>query len=160
MEWSSLLTEIVSGSFDMLKKVALIIFPLLIGIEIADEKGVLNKVSALFKPILKHFKLSKNAALPLIAAQMFGLLYGAGIILREVEDDKLHSQDLMPLSIFLVICHAVIEDTLLFASIGGNVFIILGMRVVLAIIITYFYSKYFVTKEEVNVEDLTEIDCC
>ncbi|WP_245547378.1 nucleoside recognition domain-containing protein [Halobacteroides halobius] len=144
----------------MLKKIALIIFPLLIGVEVADEIGILDRLAQLFNPILKYFKLPKEASIPLLVAQIFGLTYGAGVILRSVEEDQLSASDLMTLAIFLVICHAAIEDTLLFAALGANGLIILGMRVVLAIVITYLYAKYFVEKDQLEIEKLREVDCC
>lgn len=160
MDWSAFFSEILWGSFDMLRKVALILFPLLIGIEVVDDWGILDKFSALFNPVLKYFKLPKDASLPLIVAQIFGLTYGAGVILRSVEEERLSKSELMTMAVFLVICHAVVEDTLLFVAIGGNGFVILFTRLFLAIIITYLYTKFFVKDETIDVEGLSKIDCC
>lgn len=160
MEWSQFLSETLWGSLDMLKKLAFIIFPLLIVVEVADESGVLNKFSQLFDPILSKFKLSSEASLPLIVAQIFGLTYGAGVMIRSVEDDKLSQSDLKIMAVFLVICHAVIEDTLLFMALGGNGLIILGTRIVLAVSLTYIYAKVFIPEQDLEYEKLTETDCC
>ena len=160
MEWSQFLSETIWGSLDMLKKLALIIFPLLISVEVADESGLLNKFSKLFDPILSKFKLSSEASLPLIVAQIFGLTYGAGVMIRSVEDDKLSTSDLKIMAVFLVICHAVIEDTLLFMAMGGNGLIILGIRLILAVLLTYIYAKLFIADTELDYEKLAETDCC
>ncbi len=160
MDWISFFNDSFWGSLDMIKSLALILFPLLIGVEIVDELGILDKFSKLFTPVLKYFKLSRHASLPLIVAQVFGITYGAGVILRSVEEDKLRSSELMTLAIFIVICHAVVEDTLLFAAIGGNALIILGARLLLAILITYLYTQYFVEDDNVNVEALVDSECC
>ncbi|MBM7555196.1 nucleoside recognition domain-containing protein [Halanaerobacter jeridensis] len=160
MEWSQFLSETMWGSLEMLKKLALIIFPLLISIEVADDSGILDKFSQLFDPILRKFKLSSEASLPLIVAQIFGLTYGAGVMLRSVEDDKLSQSDLKIMAVFLVICHAVIEDTLLFMAIGGNGLIMLGTRLVLAVVLTFVYSKVFIAEEELDYDKLAETDCC
>ena len=142
MEWAEFFIEAFEGSWDMLKTLAVIIFPLLIGIELTEELGVLTRLSKLFAPVLKHFQLPKEASLSLIVAQIFGLTYGAGVILTEVKEDKLSQRELMTLTVFLVICHAVIEDTLLFIAIGGRGFVMLGTRLVLAVVITYVYAHY------------------
>ena len=160
MEWSQFFSETIIGSWEMIKKLALIIFPLLISIEVAEDSGFLDKFSSLFDPILRKFKLSSAASLPLIVAQIFGLTYGAGVMIKSVEDDKLSPADLKIMAVFLVICHAVVEDTLLFAAIGGNALIILGTRVVLAIVLTYVYSKFFIEDHELDYERLAETDCC
>jgi spore maturation protein SpmB len=160
MDWAGFFFEVFNGSLGMLKTVAVILFPLLIGIEIVDELGLLDKFSSLFAPILRIFKLPKDASLPLIVAQVFGITYGAGLIIRSVEDDKLSSSELMTVAVFLMVCHAVVEDTLLFVAIGGNGLIMLGSRVILAILITYLYSKYFVNNEKIDIEELVDADCC
>lgn len=142
MEWNAFINECFYGIIDMLKKLALIIFPLLIFVEVTDEIGLLKKISNLFKGFLKHFNLPPEAGLPLIISQTFGLLFGAGLILRSTKENKFKYGELMSISIFFAICHAVFEDTLLFTAIGGNGFIILGTRIILALLITYIYGRY------------------
>ncbi|MCK8817471.1 nucleoside recognition domain-containing protein [Natroniella sulfidigena] len=145
MDWSAMFRDMLVGNLDMLTDIAKIIFPLLIGIELADELGILDKVSQLFTPVLKYFNLPSEAGLPLIVSQIFGITYGAGVIIRIVDEDKLSTEELMSLGIFLAICHAVIEDTLLFIAIGGRGVIMLGTRILLAISLTYIYSNYLVS---------------
>ncbi|OCL26913.1 nucleoside recognition domain-containing protein [Orenia metallireducens] len=159
MDWTGFFSEVINGSLGMLKTVALILFPLLIGVEIVDDLGLLDKFSSLFAPILRNFKLPKDASLPLIVAQVFGITYGAGLIIRSVEEDRLSASELMTMAVFLMVCHAVVEDTLLFVAIGGNGLIMLGSRVVLAVFITYLYTRYFVKGEEVDIEVLSEAKC-
>ncbi|WP_408954688.1 nucleoside recognition domain-containing protein [Natroniella sp. ANB-PHB2] len=147
MDWSEMLLEILSGNLELLIDIAKIIFPLLIGIEIADEVGILDKVSQLFNPFLKYFNLPSEAGLPLIVSQIFGITYGAGVIIRIVDEDRLTAEELMSVGVFLAICHAVIEDTLLFIAIGGRGVIMLGVRIMLAIALTYIYSNYLVNNQ-------------
>ncbi len=142
MDWNAFLLESLNGIWGMLKQLAFIIFPLLIFVEIIDKIGLLDKISNLFKNIFRYFNLPKEASLPLIVGQTFGLLFGAGLILRTTQENKLNAGELMSISVFFAICHAVFEDTLLFMAIGGNGAIILGTRLLLACIITFFYGKY------------------
>ena len=142
MDWSAFANDAFFGVINMLKQLALIVFPLFIGVEIIDYFGILEKISKFFQRGLSYLELPREASLPLIIAQSFGLLYGAGLIIRATKEDNLSSGDLMSISVFFALCHAVFEDTLLFAAIGGNGFIILGMRLVLALISTYIYGIY------------------
>jgi len=142
MDWNGFILESLSGVWGMLKQLAIIIFPLLIFVEIIDKIGLLDKISDLFKNIFKFFNLPKEASLPLIVGQTFGLLFGAGLILRTTQENKLNGGELMSISIFFAICHAIFEDTLLFMAIGGNGALILGTRLLLASIITFSYGKY------------------
>lgn len=152
MDWNGFLHESLTGIWSMAKQMALIIFPLLIFVEIIDEVGILEKISNAFKNILKHLHLPKEASLPLIIGQAFGLLFGAGLILRATADNKFKTDELMSISIFFAICHAVFEDTLLFMAIGGNGVIILGTRLFMAIMITYLYGKYRSYKEDKQIK--------
>lgn len=140
MDWSMFFTESITGSFDIIKKLAMIIFPLFITIEIIDEIGLLEKISNIFKIFLRYLNLPKEAGLPILIAQTFGLLFGAGLIIRSTSE--FDQGDMMALAILFAICHAVFEDTLLFVAIGGNGFIILGTRIILAVLLTYIFGKY------------------
>lgn len=142
MNWIGFFHDSFFGVISMLKQMALIVFPLFIGVEIIDYYGVLEKVSGLFQGVLQYFQLPREASLPFIVSQSFGLLYGAGLIIRATEEDNLNSGELFSISIFFSLCHAVFEDTLIFAAMGGSGLIILSLRVFLAASITYFYGLY------------------
>lgn len=142
MDWNGFFFESISGIWNMMRQLAIIIFPLLILIEIIDKIGLLDMISDLFKDILAYLNLPKEASLPIIVGQIFGLLFGASLILRSTSENEFNTKELMSISIFFAICHAVFEDTLLFMAIGGNGAIILGTRLIFAIIITYLYGKY------------------
>jgi hypothetical protein len=162
MDWIAFLHDSFFGSVDILKKMVSIIFPLFIGIEIIDHFGILQKVSRLFEGVLGIFNLPKEASLPIIIAQSFGLLFGAGLILRATEENNLKPEELMTISVFFALCHAVFEDTLLFTAIGGNGAIILGSRILFAVVVTYIYSQYRksnrdegYSKQEIGLEKQT-----
>ena len=143
MDWTAFFQDSFFGSIEILKKMIFIIFPLFIGIEVIDHFGILEKVSGMFEGVLSIFNLPREASMPIIASQSFGLLFGAGLILRATEENDLKQRELMTIAIFFALCHAVFEDTLLFTAIGGNGIIILGSRVLFAVVITYIYSQYW-----------------
>ncbi len=51
--------------------------------------------------------------------------------------------------IFLIACHAVVEDTFIFVAVGADLWLLLGSGLGVAVIITYFASK-ILNKIEVN----------
>ncbi len=51
-------------------------------------------------------------------------------------------KSLILVSMFLACCHAVIEDTLLFVPVGANGWMLLGIRLVVAFVVTALISKY------------------
>ena len=73
-----------------------------------------------------------------------GITYGAGILIKEVESGRISKQDIFFIGTFLMICHAIIEDTLLFVIFGADFTMAVVIRTLAAIIISYillFYMK-------------------
>jgi spore maturation protein SpmB len=104
--------------------------PLFIVIQVLKDSGWLNKVSGWMKPILAPLRLPGEAGLPTVAAVTVGLTYGSGIILQTAEEGNLTRNELTVLCIFVGICHAIIEETILFSAVGVNGFMLLGIRFV------------------------------
>lgn len=135
------LREGVVGSFASVFNIALIVFPLMIVMEIAKDLNILEKIASLCKPITQWLGISKESAFPLAIGLVFGLTYGAGIIIQSSKDGNLDKRSLVLVSIFLVACHAVFEDTLVFAALGANGWLLLSIRLIAAFIVTVVVSK-------------------
>lgn len=120
---------------------AKIIIPLMIAMEILKDSKILDKIIEKMKPIVNFFDISKDAVFPLIIGLIFGLSYGSGVIIESTEENNLNKKDLYTLMIFLIACHAVIEDTLLFVAVGASLWFLLSVRLIVAIIIALFASK-------------------
>ncbi len=133
--------ESSTGALGSVITMAKIIIPLMIAMEILKDSNILDKISKRMGPISRFLDISNDAVFPLIIGLIFGLSYGAGVIIESVEENNLSKKDLYTLMIFLIACHAVIEDTLLFVVIGANLWLLLGIRLGVAIIISYFASK-------------------
>ncbi len=76
---------------------------------------------------------------------ILGITYGAGILINEAKSGNISKKDLFFIGTFLMICHAIIEDTLLFVIFGADFTMVVLIRTVAAIILSYiliyFYSK-------------------
>ncbi|QZY54680.1 nucleoside recognition domain-containing protein [Crassaminicella profunda] len=147
-----ILKEGLIGSLSSVYSIALIVIPLMIVLQIAKDYHVLNKLSQHFKGLTKLLGVSKDAILPLLVGVIFGISYGAGVIIQSSKEGDLTKKDLILLVAFLVTCHAVFEDTLLFVAVGANGYVLLGVRLLMAVGITYFLSK------RINLNDLSELD--
>ncbi len=144
------LKECILGSLNSVFTIAKIVIPLMIIIEILKDYNVLNKITKYFKPISKFFGISSNSTFPLVVGLTLGLSYGAGIIIDSAKAGELSKKDLYLVVIFLGACHAVFEDTLLFVALGANGWLLLGFRLVVAILITYFISENFNKCKKIN----------
>ncbi len=97
---------------------------------------------------IMHFirtKLFKNknlsASFSIITGIILGITYGAGVLIAE--KDKLTKKELLFVGTFLMIAHSLIEDPLLFVLFGANFWVLVGIRLVLAIIFSYFVVKFY-----------------
>ncbi|KAB3526343.1 nucleoside recognition domain-containing protein [Alkaliphilus serpentinus] len=129
------------GSIHSVYSIAIIIIPIMIALQVLKDFKILDKITKPFNFLSRIFKTSDEAVLPLLVGIIFGLSYGAGVIIQSAKEGELTKRDLLIITIFLATCHAVFEDTLLFVAVGANGFIIIGTRLVAAFILTCFIAK-------------------
>jgi hypothetical protein len=122
-------------------EVALVVTPLLFGYELAVAYGLFERPWSRLKPWLRRLGLSPGGLVPLLAGLFLGLLYGAGILLSLSDEQDLPRRERLALAVFLVTCHAVVEDTALFVLLGGSAVAILGPRILLAIGLTAWLAR-------------------
>ena len=76
---------------------------------------------------------------------MFGLAFGAGIILEQAREQGFTRREITLIVLFLCACHAVVEDTLIFIPLGINVLPLLLIRltaaIALTVLIAYLWRK-------------------
>ncbi|AXH10843.1 nucleoside recognition protein [Malaciobacter halophilus] len=80
-----------------------------------------------------------------------GITYGAGILIEEAKGTNLSKKDIFFIGTFLMICHAIIEDTLLFVIFGADFTIVIAIRTIAAIIISYLMLYFYDKRQEVRV---------
>lgn len=84
----------------------------------------------------------------LLVGVFLGITYGAGLLIKEAQNSSLSKRDIFYVGTFLMICHAIIEDTLLFVIFNANLTVIIIARVVFAIIFAYVLLKLYDLKVE------------
>jgi hypothetical protein len=127
-------------------QLALIVIPLMIAIQYMKDWHWLQTFSKWMEPVTKGLGMQKNTATTLAAGLLFGLAYGAGVMIQAVKEDGVSKKDLYLAFIFLVSCHAVIEDTLIFIPLGIPVWPLLLVRLITAILLTiviaFIWKRY------------------
>ncbi|ABW19382.1 nucleoside recognition domain protein [Alkaliphilus oremlandii OhILAs] len=154
----NILMEGLKGSFNSIYSIAKIVIPLMILLQIAKDYKFLDKISKAFEFLTKFFHMSKESTLPLLVGIIFGISYGAGVILQAAKEGNLSKKDTFLISTFLVICHAIVEDTLIFVAVGANGYLLFGIRILAAIIITYILAKRFNFEEYTLDKEPTSIE--
>ncbi|WP_264739569.1 nucleoside recognition domain-containing protein [Cytobacillus firmus] len=117
-------------------QLAIIVIPLMIIIQILKDKQWLAVFSKWMAPVTRALGMKENTSTTLAAGLLIGLAYGAGVMIQAVEEDGVSKKDVTIAFIFLVACHAVVEDTLIFVPLGIPVLPLLLIRLGVAIILT------------------------
>jgi len=89
------------------------------------------------RDFMKKYQQKTDSLFSIVAGLLLGITYGAGIILAEVKKGTLGKVDIFYIGTFLMICHSVIEDVLLFVIFGANGWMILTIRIVMAFLFSY-----------------------
>ncbi len=129
------------GAGKLVLKLFLIVVPLVTLFEVLRHVPLLRRVGAGFDPLMRALGLSRGAAVPLFTGIFLGIAYGAGIIIQVARERNLGRRELFLLGLFLATCHAVVEDTLIFVVIGGNGWVMLGLRLALAIALVALLAR-------------------
>lgn len=72
-----------------------------------------------------------------------GITYGAGILIKEVESGRISKDDIFYIGTFLMICHSIIEDTLLFVIFGADFTMAIVIRTIAAIVFSYILLFFY-----------------
>ncbi len=136
MEIVLLLLDTIANALISIARLALILIPILILIEIARAYQVIEKITGKIKGALQFLTLPQEAAFPMLAGIFFGIVFGAALIIEYSREGYLNKRDLLLIGIFLSICHSVVEDTFILAVFGANPLVLLPTRIILAVTIT------------------------
>jgi len=146
-----ILLGLQKATFGVLQ-LALIVIPLMVIFQLLKDRNYLQKFSEKLAPFTKVIGIQPNASPTLVAGLVIGLAYGAGIMIQAVKEDGVSKKDATLAFIFLVACHAVVEDTLIFVPLGIPILPLLLVRLitafVLTIIVAYIWRKSEQRKHE------------
>ncbi|MCX7828777.1 MAG: hypothetical protein N2315_06160 [Thermanaerothrix sp.] len=137
-----LLLKIALGALKSVKNLAVIVVPLMILMQLARDYKLMERMLGIFTPVSRALGISKRASLPLMVGLAFGLAYGAGVIIQVSEEEGLSLKDRFLVVLFLVGCHAVVEDTLVFVAVGANGWLLLFSRVLVAVAVTALCARF------------------
>jgi len=132
LDWQVILREIITGGAHIAVLVPAIIIPLMIVLALLTDSRLLDRGVVFIQPVMQRLNLSSRVAFPLLAGFFLGIVFGSGVIISFANDGTLTKRDLILVLVFLGICHSIIEDTLIFAALGANWWVLVSCRFVLA----------------------------
>lgn len=145
--WGEIVMHALQTASLGILQLIIIVFPLMIIVQFLRDFGFLDKFSRKLAPFTKVIGVAPNTSTTLVTGLVIGLAYGAGVMIQAVQEDGVSKRDATLVFIFLVACHAVVEDTLIFMPLGIPILPLLLIRVVTAFVLTMTVA-YFIRQAE------------
>ena len=120
-----LLTASSYGAFILAVKIILLMSVLIF---------VMDYIKSL--PLLQKGKKHVSKGFSIAVGVILGITYGAGILIKEAKSGAMSEKEIFTVATFLMICHAIIEDTLLFVIFGADFTLVIAIRTLFAILTT------------------------
>jgi len=102
------------------------------------------------RTFMQQFHQKSNSLFAIVTGLLLGITYGAGIIISEVKKGTLSTADILYIGTFLMLCHSIIEDILLFVIFGANGWIILTIRIAIALVFSSILVRLYQRRIHAN----------
>lgn len=127
----------IESSTMLILIIMLIITALMILQRILIEFNLIEYISRPLRPLMIFFGLPDKAPFFWLVGNVVGLAYGSAVMIDMVQEGKLSLKESNDLNHHLAISHSLLEDTLLFAALGINIWVIMGTRVSFAMAVVW-----------------------
>jgi len=102
------------------------------------------------RDFMQRYQQKTSSLFSIVAGLLLGITYGAGILIAEAKKDTLSKADILYIGTFLMLCHSIIEDILLFVIFGANGWVIFAIRVLMALLFSSILVKLYQRKFYAN----------
>jgi hypothetical protein len=143
MTLSAAAVEYATGLFGLAWKLLLILVAIFVALELVKRARLLEKSLRRLNRFTRFMGLNEAAGLPWMAGMVFGIVFGAGVITGSVKEQQLDRKQVLLVSVFLSLCHGIVEDTGLMLVLGANVFWITVPRLILGVGVTWLVSRLY-----------------
>ncbi|OLN23993.1 hypothetical protein BTO30_00805 [Domibacillus antri] len=153
--WGAIvLLGVEKAGFGVLQ-LAIIVVPLIVLIQAAKDLKWLDAFSRAMAPVTRFLGMKENTSMTLASGLLIGLAMGSAVMIQAVEEDGVSRKDVTLAFIFLVACHAVIEDTLILIPLGIPVLPLFLIRLVTAVILTLIVARLWDRAETARRKEAT-----
>ena len=130
------------ASFYLCIKMFVIIMALMILLGIMKSFNIIHYIVRVISPVLKAMGLNQKVGILWITAAVFGIAYGAAVIVEEVKEGNFDRQELEKLHISIGINHSMVEDPALFLTLGLNAFWLWVPRLLTAVLAVHLFALW------------------
>ncbi|QYJ16560.1 hypothetical protein Rxycam_02393 [Rubrobacter xylanophilus DSM 9941] len=146
--WGEALFDALRTAAEGILQLALIVVPVMVLIQILRDLGALQRFAALMRPLMRPLGIVPRGAVTMAGGLVFGLAFGAGIILEQAREQRFSRREITLIALFLCACHAVIEDTLIFVPLGIDVLPLLVIRLLSAVALVFVIARLWPAERE------------
>lgn len=143
--WAEITLGALQSAAVGVAQISVIVIPLMVVIQALKDLGALERFAAMMRPLVTPLGIPAHGSVTMAGGLLFGLAFGAGIILEQAREQGFTRREITLVVLFLCACHAVVEDTLIFIPLGINVLPLLLIRlaaaIALTVLIAYLWRK-------------------
>jgi hypothetical protein len=136
-------------------KILVIIMPLMCILEIMKQFNLIDHFVKPLTPLLRILGLEKKVGMLWLTAVIFGLLYGAAVIVEAAKKGNFTREELQQLQVSIGINHSMLEDPALFLSLGLGPFWLWVPRLLAAIIAVYSLKIFYRIKSSIGTSAIS-----
>lgn len=131
-----------TSSIQVVVTILVVVTALMILHYILEEFHLMDGLSGFFAPLMRLFGLSWNCAFLWLVGNLVGLAYGGAIMVEQIQRGKVSYSEGNRLNCHLAVCHSLLEDTIIFVSIGIPFLWLVPTRLCFAILVVWAYRGY------------------
>lgn len=136
------ITKWGGSTFFLCIKIFIIVMALMISLCLMKAFNIIPYLVRILKPFLKVMGLNERVGLLWLTAVVFGVTYGAAVIVEEAREGDFSAEELERLHISIGINHSMVEDPALFAVLGLSLFWLWVPRLITAIVAVYIFDLW------------------
>ncbi|MDR2367413.1 MAG: hypothetical protein LBF58_04770 [Deltaproteobacteria bacterium] len=121
------------GSVKSMLAIFIIVWVLLLMMAGMRKVGLIKLITLALSPIMRLSGVGPKATMITVFGMILGLGYGGGLIIAESRTGNVPKEDIYGSIILMAICHSLLEDTAILASIGGSLWGLLVGRLIFAV---------------------------
>lgn len=135
MNWTLFLGDL-RGLLKLLLLILVIVTPIMTLMEGMTRADAFSRGTRLLAPVLKRARMSAEGGFALLVGLFFGIAYGAGPLVQVGREGRIGRPELTRVGVFLAVCHAIVEDTLLWVAVGASWLALVPGRLLFAVLVT------------------------
>lgn len=138
---TALLTGWGYSTLMMAVQMVLIVFTLNVIQNMLRALNLIEKMKRPLAPLMAILGLPKSTSILWIIANTLGLAYGGMAIVDELNKGEVSLPDVRLMNSSIALTHSLLEDSLIFISLGVGIFWVILPRTILSIIVVFLHKK-------------------